>query len=78
MSILFRFGDIACRETRCGLNKQKLVTMAMSCERSQPHFTAIIRARKSTNPEYVAKVGSVLSEIIGLEQTVETGSSFSC
>jgi len=52
--------------------------MAMSCERSQPHFTAIIRARKSTNPEYVAKVGSVLSEIIGLEQRVETGSSFSC
>jgi len=35
----------------CGLNKQKLVAMAMSLEQLQPHFTSIIYASKATNPE---------------------------
>jgi len=58
-----------------GLNK-KLVAMATSLERLQLHFTAIIYAKKATNPENSAKIGDVLSEMTGLEPTVQTGSSF--
>jgi len=59
----------------CGLNKQKLIVVAMSLE--QPYFTAIIYACKATNPENWAKmIGRVLSEITGLKTTVKTGSSF--
>ena len=41
----------------CGLDKQKLVAMATSLERSQPNFTAIVYARKATNRENLAKIG---------------------
>jgi len=58
------------------LNKQKLVAMTTFLERLQLNFTAIIYAPKATNCENVAKIGRVLSEITGLEQTVKTGSSF--
>jgi len=45
--------------------------MATSLMRSQPHFTAIIYARKCTNLENFTKIGRVLSEIIGLEPLVK-------
>jgi len=50
--------------------------MTTFLERLQLNFTAIIYAPKATNCENVAKIGRVLSEITGLEQTVKTGSSF--
>jgi len=53
----------------CGLNKQKLVVVATTLERSQPNFTAIIYSRIATNCEQFAKIGRVLSEIIGLERS---------
>jgi len=52
----------------CGLNKQKLVVVATTLERSQANFTAIIHARNATNWKKFAKIGRVLSEIIGLER----------
>jgi len=45
---------------RCGSDK--------SLKRSQLNFTAIIHARKATNPENFAKIGCVLSEIIASKQ----------
>jgi len=65
-----------CVEKLFGLNKQKLVVMATSRERSEPNFTTIIYARKVTSPENWAKIGRALSEIIGLEPVVKTGRSF--
>ena len=53
----------------CGLNKQKLVVMAMSLERSQPNFTAIIYAYRAINSENSAKIGRVYFEEIGLESS---------
>jgi len=53
---------------KCGLNKQKLVVMATTLERSQANFTAIIHARNATNWKKFSKIGCVLSEIIGLER----------
>jgi len=53
----------------CGLNKQKVVAMAMSLERSQPNFTAIIYAHRATNSENSAKIGRVYFEEIGLESS---------
>jgi len=44
-----------------------MVAMETSLERSQPHLTAIIYARKATNPENFAQTGRILSEIISLE-----------
>jgi len=61
---------------KCVLNKQKLVAMATSLERSQPNFTANIYAPKATNTENWVKIGCILSEIIGLEPVVKTGSRF--
>jgi len=58
------------------LSKEKSLIMATSLERSQPHYTAIIFARKAINPENFEKIGGALSEIIGLEPVVKTGSSF--
>jgi len=43
----------------CGLNKQKIVSMETSLERSQLYFTAIIYARKDANPENFPKIGRV-------------------
>ena len=71
---LFHTGH--CVEKLFGLNKQKLVVMATSRERSEPNFTTIIYARKVTSPENWAKIGRALSEIIGLEPVVKTGRSF--
>jgi len=50
--------------------------MAMSFERSEPHFTAIIHTHNASNSENFAKFGRVLSEITGLKPVVKTGSSF--
>jgi len=47
-----------------------------SLERSQSSFTAIICNHKATNPENWAKVGRVLSEIIGLEPVVKNRKQF--
>jgi len=62
----------------CEFNKQKLVAMATTLERSQPNFTAIffVYGRKATNSENFAKIGQVLSQIIGAEPIIKTGSSF--
>jgi len=65
------------RKKLCGFGKEKLVdNTATSLERSQPHFTSIIYAHNATNSENFAKIGRVLSEIIGLEPIAKTGSSF--
>ena len=64
------------RQKLCGLNKKKLVVMATSLERSQPHFTSVIYVWKATNPENFAKIGRVLSQTIGHKPIVNTGSSF--
>jgi len=51
--------------------------MAASLERPQSHFTAIIYASKASNSVHFVKIGSVLSEITGLEPIIKTGSGFS-
>jgi len=50
--------------------------MATSLERSQPHFTAIVIARKAIDREKFAKLGRAISEIIGVEPLVQVRSSF--
>jgi len=45
--------------------------MVTSLGRSQPHFTAFIFAQKSDNPENFAKIGRVLSGIVGVEPIVK-------
>jgi len=45
-----------------------MVAMAASLERSQPNFTAVICPHAANNPENWAKIGSVISKIIGLEK----------
>jgi len=65
-----------CAEKMCGLNKQKLVAMATSFERSLPNFTAVICNRRATNPENWTKISHVHFEINGFKQIVKTGSSF--
>jgi len=45
--------------------------MVTSLGRSQPHFTAFLFAQKSDNPENFAKIGRVLSGIIGVEPIVK-------
>jgi len=59
------------------LRDEKRCESDKSLKRSQLNFTAIIHARKATNPENFAKIGCVLSEIIASKQQKKTGSSFS-
>ena len=49
--------------------------MAASLGLSQPHFTAIIFAQKSDNPENFAKIDRILSKIIVLVPILKTESS---
>ena len=49
---------------------ENLVTMATSVGQSQPNFTAIIYARRDTNPENWAKIEHVHFEVIGLDGVV--------
>jgi len=58
-----------------GLNKQKLAATATYLERSQPNFTTIIYARRATNPQNLAKIAQVLSEVIGLEPIITRSSA---
>jgi len=58
-----------------GLNKQKLAARATYLERSQPNFTTIIYARRATNPQNLAKIAQVLSEVIGLEPIITRSSA---
>jgi len=53
----------------CGFNRQKLVAIATSLERSLPIFTAVIYARKATNPQSWGKIGRENFEEIWLENS---------
>ena len=53
----------------CGFNRQKLVAIATSLERSLPIFTTVIYARKATNPQSWGEIGRENFEEIWLENS---------